>query len=94
MYASVDKASSSEVKPSGADGEMGPQLNAEYDVIERHETSTQAPPSIAGVAPVYSEVGAEAPREGEVYNVAYPVHTHKEETTQVVDGYACLSSVH
>ena len=96
MYALVAQGTSRKVTPSEADGAAVLQHN-EYDAIVRHELSTSAPPGSAAagiVPPVYSEVGGETPREGEVYNVAYPVLIPKEEATEVVDGYACLSSVH
>ena len=99
MYAAVGQTLQKGI-PSDADGVAVPQHN-EYDAIVRHELSTSAPPGSAAataagiVPPVYSEVGGESPREGEVYNVAYPVLTPKEGATEeVVDGYACLSSVH
>lgn len=97
MYASVGQETSRKVIPGEADGAAVLQYN-EYDAIVRHELSTSAPPfgpAAAGIVPPeYSEVGGETPREGEVYNVAYPVLTPKEGATEVVDGYACLSSVH
>ena len=96
LYVVVDKASKRDTitKTSG----LPTSEHNEYDVVERCNTTSSTTPAIPSTAKPSSSGGlvyslAGEPMEGEVYNVAYPVHTPKPENSVVVDGYECLSNI-
>ena len=97
LYAVVDKAGKRDTITVAAGPSAMPEHN-EYDVVERCNTTSSTSPAVPSTAKPSSSGGlvyslAGEPMEGEVYNVAYPVHTPKPENSVVVDGYECLSNI-
>ena len=97
LYATVDVVTHSAAE--GATMVTGMEQNNEYDDLICTSSpaglaaaSTASNPPPPGDSFIYSEV-SEPPREGEVYNVAYPVNTfNRENLNETVDGYECLST--